>query len=44
MSIAADVRSDGAGWNHDLLMQEVARQLADAAERVCPHCSGESQA
>ena len=30
------------GWDHDLLMQEIARQLADAAERVCPH-SGESR-
>jgi hypothetical protein len=36
------VRSDGTGWDHDLLMQEIARQLADAAERVCPRCSGES--
>jgi hypothetical protein len=32
------VRSDGTGWDHDLLMREIARQLADAAERVCPHC------
>ena len=33
------VRSDGTHWDHDLLAEEVARQLADAAERVCPHCS-----
>ena len=36
------VRSDGTGWDHDLLKQEIARQLANAAERVCPHCLGES--
>jgi hypothetical protein len=36
------VRSDGTGWDHDLLMQEIARQLTDAPERVCPHCSSES--
>jgi hypothetical protein len=35
------VKSDGGGWNHDLLMDEIARQLADAADRVCPRCSGE---
>jgi hypothetical protein len=33
------VRSDGAHWDHDLLAEEVARQLSNAAERVCPHCS-----
>lgn len=35
------VKCDGVGWNHDLLMDEIARQLADAADRVCPRCSGE---
>jgi hypothetical protein len=35
------VKSDGTGWDHDLLMQEIARQLADAAEGVCPQCWGE---
>jgi hypothetical protein len=38
------VRSDGTGWDHELLVQEIARQLADAADSVCPHCSDESQA
>ena len=33
------VRGDG-GWDHELLTEEVARQLADAADRVCPQCSG----
>jgi hypothetical protein len=35
------VKSDGTGWDHDLLMQEIARQLADAADGVCPQCWGE---
>ena len=35
------VKSDSVGWNHDLLMDEIARQLVDAADRVCPRCSGE---
>jgi hypothetical protein len=35
------VKSDGTGWDHELLMEEVARQLADAADRVCPQCSGQ---
>ncbi len=38
------VRSDGTGWNHELLMQEIARQLSAAADRVCPQCSGVSGA
>jgi hypothetical protein len=38
------VRSDGSGWNHDLLTQEIARQLADATERVCLHCCAETHA
>jgi hypothetical protein len=33
-------KSDGTGWDHDLLMEEIARQLDGAADRVCPHCSG----
>ena len=32
------VKSDGTGWNHAVLMEEIARQLADAADRVCPEC------
>ena len=35
------VKSDGTGWNHELLMEEIARQLAEAADGVCPQCSGE---
>ena len=30
------VRSDGTGWDHDLLMQEIARQLTDAPEARVP--------
>jgi cytidylate kinase len=32
------VRSDGTGWDHTVLMEEISRQLADAADRVCPQC------
>jgi hypothetical protein len=35
------VKTDGTGWNHKLLIQEIARQLADAADGVCPQCSGQ---
>ena len=35
------VKCDGAGWDHDLLVKEFARQLDSAADRVCPHCRGE---
>lgn len=37
------VKSDGTGWNHELLMKEIERQLAEAADGACPQCSGESQ-
>jgi hypothetical protein len=33
------VKRDGRGWTNELLMEEIARQLADAADRVCPRCS-----
>jgi hypothetical protein len=36
------VKSDGRGWNHELPKEEIARQFADAADRVCPRCSDES--
>jgi hypothetical protein len=36
------VKSDGAGWDHELLMEEIARQLADATDRICPRCSDET--
>jgi hypothetical protein len=32
------VKHDGTGWNHELLMAEIARQLAEAADGVCPRC------
>ena len=32
------VKSDGTGWDHAVLMEEIARQLADAADGVCPEC------
>ena len=35
------VKCDSAGRDHDLLVQEFARQLDGAADRVCPHCQGE---
>jgi hypothetical protein len=34
------VKHDGAGWDHELLMAEIARQLAEAADGVCPQCAG----
>ena len=30
-----------ASWDHDLLVEEVARQLACAADGVCPRCASE---
>jgi hypothetical protein len=36
------VKSDGAGWDHELLCEEMARQLADAADGICPRCSDEA--
>jgi hypothetical protein len=38
------ISRDGAAWDHDLLVQEIARQLTEAADRVCPECSGSSSA
>ena len=35
------VKSDRTGWDHELLIEEIARQLADAADRVCPRCCDE---
>lgn len=37
------VRSDGTAWDHGLLMDEIARQLAKAADGICPRCAGESR-
>lgn len=36
------VRSDGTKWKREVLVEEIARQLADAADRVCPQCLSES--
>ena len=36
------VKGDGAGWDHQLLSEEMARQLAGAADGVCPRCSDET--
>lgn len=36
------VKSDGSSWDHDSLVQEIARQLASAADRDCPRCLGKS--
>lgn len=35
------IRSEGVGWDHGALMEEMARQLADAADGLCPRCSSE---
>ena len=34
------VMSDGTGWNHKLLADEIGHQLAEAADGVCPQCWG----
>jgi hypothetical protein len=33
------VKSDGTSWEHEDLMDEMARQLADAADGACPRCA-----
>jgi hypothetical protein len=38
------VMNDGTGWNHKLLADEIGHQLAEAADGVCPRCSGEKSA
>jgi hypothetical protein len=32
------IKSDGMGWKREVLMEEIARQLARAADHVCPQC------
>ena len=32
------IKSDGTCWGHDDLIHEIARQLAHAADGVCPQC------
>jgi hypothetical protein len=38
------IKSDGTSWKHEVLEEEITRQLADAADRVCPQCLSESHA
>jgi hypothetical protein len=33
------IRSDGTRWKREALMEEIARQLADAADGECPQCA-----
>jgi hypothetical protein len=33
------IKSDGTSWDHEELMDEIARQLTDAADGVCPRCT-----
>ena len=34
------IRSDDTTWERAALMEEIARQLADAADGECPRCAG----
>jgi hypothetical protein len=36
------VKSDGTTWEREVLLEEIKRQLAEAADGVCPDCAGES--
>jgi hypothetical protein len=38
---ARNLVGDGTGCDHDLLLKEISRQLADAADGECPQCSSE---
>jgi len=33
------IKSDGSRWKHESLMEEMACQLADAADGECPQCA-----
>lgn len=33
------IKSDGTTWNRQLLLEEIKRQLGDAADGVCPVCA-----
>jgi hypothetical protein len=33
------IKSDGSSWEHEDLMDEIARQLTDAAGGACPRCA-----
>jgi hypothetical protein len=34
------VKSDGTTWGHEVLHEEINRQLGEAADGVCPECAG----
>jgi LmbE family N-acetylglucosaminyl deacetylase len=36
------LKSDGATWDREVLLQEFKRQLDDAADGACPDCAGQS--
>jgi hypothetical protein len=33
------VKRDGTSWKREALSKELERQLVEAADRVCPHCT-----
>jgi len=33
------VKSDGTTWGHEVLNEEISRQLSEAADGVCPECA-----
>jgi hypothetical protein len=33
------VKCDGTTWGHELLYEEISRQLDEAADGVCPECA-----
>ena len=33
------IKSGGTGWEHEDLIEEITRQLTDAADGVCPRCA-----
>jgi hypothetical protein len=35
------IKSDGTTWKREALLEEISRQLGDAADRVCPDCASQ---
>jgi hypothetical protein len=35
------IKSDGTTWKREVLLEEISRQLCDAADGVCPECASE---
>jgi hypothetical protein len=33
------VKSDGTTWGHEVLLEEIKRQLNEAADGICPECA-----